>query len=215
MAACSLRRLEQEVDHSTTVYHLGPDSVLPGQKVSLRPPEIEDLAFIHALWTDPETMEAVGGIVDFSAEKLLMRFRRMIDPGGPKDCYCLIRNENAKPIGEVSFHDFDAENGSARLNIKVHASQRGHGYGQDALIVFLTFFFCSVGGRIMIDNVGIDNDLAKRLLLSFGFKIDDSYSDVFMMFMTREMYLTRYKASSKPPGATPDGASRFRPSGKG
>jgi len=154
-------------------------------------------------------MEALGGIVDYSEEKMRNWFRRLVDPGGSTDCYCLILNEDAKPIGEVSFHSFDSENRSARLNIKVHASQRGHGYGKDALVTFLTFFFGSVGGQAMTDPAGLDNDLAKRLLLTSGFEIDNNYSDVFMMFMTREMYLARYKNPNKPPETVPDGLSQF------
>ena len=179
--------------------HLGPDDVLPGQLVGLRPPRIDDLPFIHSLWTDPETMEAVGGIVDYSEDKMRDWIRRLVDPDGRKDCYFLILNENAKPIGEICFHHFDSENRTARLNIKVHAKQRGHGYGKDALVTFLAFFFRKVGGRVMTDNVGIKNHLAQRLLLSSGFEIDESYSDVCMMVMTRDMYLALYENPNRVP----------------
>ena len=67
----------------------------------------------------------------------------------------------------------------------------------------------SFGGQVMIDKAGIDNDLAKRLLLSSGFEIDDSHSDVCMMFMTREMYLARYKDPNRPLEAIPDGLPQF------
>lgn len=189
--------------------HLGPENVLPGQLVGLRPPRIEDLSFIHSLWTDPETMEAVGGIVDYSEDKMRDWLGRLVDPDGRKDCYFLILNGNAKLIGEICFHHFNSEDRSARLNIKVHAEQRGRGYGKDALVTFLAFFFRKVGGRMMTDNVGINNHLAQHLLLSCGFEIDECCSDVCMMVMTRDMYLARYKDPNNPLETVPKGLSQF------
>ena len=154
-------------------------------------------------------MEDVGGIVDYSEEKMRNWFKSLVDSDAQRDCYFLILNGIAKPVGEICFHHFDSENRSAGLNIKVHAKQRGHGYGKDALVTFLAFFFRPVGGRVMTDTAGLDNGLAKRLLLSSGFEIDDSYSDVCMMFMTREMYLARYKDPNKTLETIPDGLSQF------
>lgn len=137
-------------------------------------------------------MEAVGGIVDVPEGKMLDWFRRRVEPGGGGDRFFLILNGSAKPIGEICFHHFDSDDRSARLNLKVHAKQRGHGYGKDALVTLLGFFFCRAGGRVLTDNVGTNNHLAQRLLLSSGFEIDDSYSDVCMMVMTRDRYLAFY-----------------------
>lgn len=176
---------------------LAPDDVLAGQVVVLRPLRISDLPFLHSLWTDPDTMEAVGGIVDVPENKMLDWFRRMVGPDGRNDSYFLILNGSAEPIGEICFHHFDSDDRSARLNLKVHAKQRGHGYGKDALVTLLEFFFCRVDGRVLTDNVGIKNHPAQSLLLSSGFEIDDSYSDVCMMVMTRDRYLALYKDTNR------------------
>jgi len=181
------------------VNHLSSLDVLRGANVSLTPPRSDDLAFIRTLWCDAETMEAVGGIVDLSQEKAEKWFADKVDPGGPDNCYCLILNEHAEPVGEVSFHRYDPIKRSAGLNIKVLARHRGRGYGKDALVTFLAFFFGPVGGQLMTDNAGLDNRLAQRLLLSSGFEIDDSFKDVCLMVLTKDMFVERYRDPNRVP----------------
>ncbi|NQT87663.1 GNAT family N-acetyltransferase [bacterium] len=172
--------------------HLGPTDVLLGQETHLRPPRVDDLLFIRMLWADPETMAAVGGPIDLPEAKARDWFARMVEPGGPANCYCLIFNQADVPVGEISFHRWDPKGRTAELNIKVLASHRRHGYGKDALYTFLAWFFCRVGGRTMTDDVAIDNPAGQRLLFSLGFEKDDAVSDVCKMALTQQMYITRY-----------------------
>ena len=186
------------MDELKQVNHLSALDILRGTNVSLSPPRIDDLVFTRALWSDADTMEVVGGIVELSQEKAKKRFADLVDFGGPGNNYCLILNEHGEPVGEVSFHRFDPITRSAGLNIKVLASHRGLGYGKDALATFLAFFFGPVGGRVMTDNVGIGNRLGQRLLLSSGFEIDERFKDVCMMAMTKEKVVMRYGDPNKP-----------------
>ncbi|MFC1597680.1 GNAT family N-acetyltransferase [Planctomycetota bacterium] len=172
--------------------HLAPKDVLDGQKVRLRPPRVDEFPFIRALWGDPDTMASVGGPVDFPESKAREWFRRMVEPGGASDCYCLVLNEDDVPVGEISFHHWDAEQRSADLNVKILAVSRGHGYGRDALRTFLEFFFGRVGGHFMTDDVALKNRAGQQLLASMGFEKNDRVSDVFRMTLTRQMYLERY-----------------------
>ena len=112
----------------------------------------------------------------------------MVDPGGLANCYCLIRERDYTPVREISFHHWDPEERSAKLNLKVLAARRGHGYGKDALCTFLKFYFDRVGGHLMEDEVALDNRPNQRLLESVGFERDDSVSSVFRMTMARQMY---------------------------
>ena len=108
--------------------HLAPTDVLHGQKVHLRPPRVDGLSFIRTLWGDPETMAPVGGPVDFPETKAREWFARMVEPGGPSSCCCLILNQDDIPVGEISFHQWDPQERSARLNVKILAARRGKWY---------------------------------------------------------------------------------------
>lgn len=163
-----------------------------GEKVYLRAPRIDELSFVRRLWADPETMAPVGGTVDLPEPKAREWFSRMVDPGSPANCYCLIFNQEHMPVGEISFHQWNPDQRSARLNVKVLASSRGKGYARDALRAFLARFFGRIGGRLMTDDVALDNHPGQWLLSSLGFHRDGSVSDVCRMVMTRAAYVSRY-----------------------
>jgi RimJ/RimL family protein N-acetyltransferase len=147
-------------------------------------------------------MASVGGPLDFPEPKAREWFARMVDPGGPANCYCLIFTQDDTPIGEISFHRWDPKERSAGLNVKVLATHRGHGYARDALLTFLALFFGRVGGRMMTDDVAVDNQPGQHLLCSLGFDRDDGVADVCKMVMTKQMYVTRYGEPNKTLGAT-------------
>ena len=172
--------------------HLAPTDVLHGRKVHLRPPRVDELPFIRTLWGDPETMASVGGPVDFPVTKAREWFARMVEPGGPSRCYCLILDQDDIPVGEISFHQWDPEQRSARLNVKILAAHRGRGYAKDAGRTFLACFFGRIGGRLMTDDVAAANRAGRQLLASIGFARDESMHDVCRMVMTRQMYLKQY-----------------------
>jgi hypothetical protein len=77
---------------------------------------------------------------------------------------------------------------TAELNIKIASAKRGKGYAKKALIQFLDYFFNQLGGRVMLDDVALDNEEGQKLLLRFGFEHDPGMDDVFRLFMTRERY---------------------------
>ena len=188
--------------------HLAPSDVLHGEKVHLRPPRLDELSFIRMLWGDPETMAPVGGPVDFPETRAGEFFARMVSPGRPANCYCLILNREDTPVGEISFHHWDPHDRSARLNVKVLARHRRHGYAKDALCAFLACFFGRLGGRVMTDDVALGNQPGEHLLLALGFARDDTVADVCQMVMTRQMYVTLYGQ----PGGEVDSSSQSRPS---
>jgi RimJ/RimL family protein N-acetyltransferase len=168
--------------------HLTPTDLLQGRKVHLRLPRYSELSFIRTMWGDPQTMEPVGGPVDFPEARAKEWFARMIQPGSPADCYCLIISQEGAPVGEVSFHQWNPKERSAVLNIKVLAAQRAHGYAKDAIDVFLEFFFVRVGGELLTDDVAGTNRAGQQLLTSLGFAGDNLVQGICRMMMTKRMY---------------------------
>jgi RimJ/RimL family protein N-acetyltransferase len=106
-------------------------------KVQLRTPTWRDMQFIRWLWSDSETMQAVGGPLHVTDDQAQHWFENMIDSGSPTDCYRLIFNEENRSVGEISFHDLDADNMAAEFNIKIISTEQGKGYAREATLLFL------------------------------------------------------------------------------
>ena len=164
---------------------------IEGARISLRHPVREDLGFIRSLWSDPATMEAVGGPIVLEERQAGEWFARMVDPGSATDCYFLICRGSSGPIGEVSFHRWDAGARSADLNIKIHARFRGQGNAREALSLFLRFYFQNTPADSLADHVARENLPAQQFLRGFGFRHDPSRSDVHRMVLTRSEFVRR------------------------
>ena len=176
-------------------FNLPEGNCLKGKRVILRHPLFDELKFINELWTDSSTMEAVGGIVQWDMTRLKAWYRERIDPGGFSDCYFLIFKEDLIPIGEVSFHRWNPEQRSADLNIKVLAKHRGNGYGSEALALFLKYFFETVEGELLVDDLYHSNKLGRNLMESLYFIHDPEFQEAYRMTMSRNHYFeTLYQA---------------------
>ena len=149
--------------------------------------------YIRWLWSDPETMEAVGGPVLYTDIQADRWFEYMIDPGRPTQCYRLILSESSEAVGEVSFHDLDLDDRTAMFNLKIAHSSRGKGYGREAMILFLHQYFNKMGGEVMLDDLAPDNDRGQEVLLRFGFEHDPSKEEVYRVRMTKEEFNNLYR----------------------
>lgn len=184
----------------------------PSGRVTLRVPSKADLAFIRALWADPETMAAVGGPVEMTEEEMSAWYARMIDPGRGTDLYTIIYDEQDRPVGEVSFHRLDWATRQADFNIKVAATRRRQGYGREALVLLLDFFFLEMGGERMTDDLDPDNRAGQQALEAIGFRHNPDIPGVYRLEITHQEYLNRpgtwgrLKKNQQPPdhGGEPD-----------
>lgn len=151
------------------------------------------MQFIRWLWSDPETMKPVGGPVHLTDDRARRWFAQKIDPGSPTDCYRLICVEENRPVGEISFHRLDLNSMAAEFNIKLAGTERGKGYAREAMLLFLDDFFNRFGGRMMMDDVAVDNYAGQQALLRFGFDRDPGVEKVFRLRMTRDQYNDLYR----------------------
>jgi RimJ/RimL family protein N-acetyltransferase len=160
--------------------------------VHLKAPQWEEMTFVRFLWGDPETMEPVGGPQYMNEDQAEEWFDKMVDPGNPENYYRLIINDQDEPVGEISFHHFDQENGTAMFNIKVLRSEQGKGYARSAMTQFLNHFFNEVGGECMLDDVGLENRIGQEVLMRFGFFRNPGFADVCRLQITRDEFNRRY-----------------------
>ena len=162
-------------------------------RIKLKKPEWDDIKFIQWLWSDPETMNQVGGPIILDDQKAELWFERMISPGSYTDCYRLILDQDSIPVGEISYHRLDPKTMTAEFNIKIAKEFRRQGLSKDAMILFLDHFFNKSRGEVLIDKVALINDIGIRTLLNFGFKYDPLVKDVFVLKITKEQFNVLYQ----------------------
>jgi RimJ/RimL family protein N-acetyltransferase len=159
-----------------------------GKLIDIRQPSFEELKFVAALWADFDTMKEVGGPIVFERERWEAWYERMVEPGDGRNFYCLIFNKSNKPVGEVSFHRYDRASGTAELNVKVMYKHRGKGYGKEAVMLLLDYYFNEFGGEVITDAIDINNIGGQKVLLNLGFDHVLSDEKAFLVKMTKEKY---------------------------
>ena len=159
-----------------------------GKKVYIKQPTFEELDYVTKLWADYDTMKDIGGPVVFEESEQKRWYEAMVHPGNGRHFYCLICDLSGQPVGEVSFHRFDKETGSAEFNVKVKHEHRGKGYGKEAVLLLLDYYFNDFGGTVMTDPMAIHNVEGQKVMLGLGFEHAFSEGDVFMVKITKEKY---------------------------
>ena len=100
--------------------------------------------------------------------------------------YCLVYNENQRPVGEISFHCYDENEKSASFNIKIQARYRGKGYAKATMYLMLGYYFNEFGGEVMIDEV--INERGIRVLMSYGFEKVDKTEVGILLRLTKDKF---------------------------
>lgn len=62
---------------------------------------------------------------------------------------------------------------------------------------FLEFYFTELGGKVIIDRVGLNNKTGKKFLLRFGFECIKISKDEIIMKMIKERFMELYKKEVK------------------
>lgn len=164
------------------------EHVMKEDRIHLKSPEWDDMRFIRQLWSDPETMQPVGGPIHLTDDQARRWFAEKIDSGGSTNCYRLILDHDDQSVGEISHHHLDAESMTASFNIKIMHGERGKGYAKEAMQILLDEFFDQRGGRVMMDDVALENLAGQEALIRFGFEHDSNADEVFRLRMTRERF---------------------------
>lgn len=166
---------------------------IKGKKVLLRKPSFEELDYVKWLWADEETMKATGGPILLKEEEKKRWYEIMVSPSNGKHFYCLIFNEENKPVGEVSFHQYDKIAKTAEFNIKIAYDQRGKGYASEAAKLMLDYYFNVWNGEIMRDSIAASNTLGQKALLHLGFEKVHSTEEICLVALTKEKFNRTYK----------------------
>jgi len=150
--------------------------MIEGLEIIIKQLELGDEQFLHAWGNDSGIMEYSGLKYGFLWSKEAFRREIMKDIENteifPEEkTFIIYKKKGLEPIGHISYRNWDKRNRSAEIGIEIaKLSERGRGYGQDALYHFLDFMFRFLNlNRIML-KTRVDNIAAQRLYKKLSFK---------------------------------------------
>jgi RimJ/RimL family protein N-acetyltransferase len=192
------------VSHPVTGFSLQPPA-LRGDKVSLRPVRPGDDRLIFKWLNDPEVMRYWAGVTDTVDDaKAAGWVERFL--GRDRNIAAAIIEVPPSPIGfiEIGGEPEDANYAhKVELDICIgEPGQWGRGYGSDALITLLRWFFTSTPVRRVFLQPRVVNQRAVHVYEKVGFKregvlekgemIDGELFDNVMMAAIRDEWLSKF-----------------------
>lgn len=181
-------------------------SLWTGKKIRLRAPVAEDAI----LFTDKK------GNIDTETAKMydraelpkspeeIKKFLENVNTCSDKDDFLFtIETCEGVPVGQITAFDCDRRNGSFRYGLFIHPDHKGKGYGRDAAVLVLDYYF----NQLRYHKANIYIYACNEASLSFherlGFKkeglsaesvyFDGAYRDVVFMGMLDRDFSTKYK----------------------
>ena len=162
----------------TVVSGKGVGIVISGVLTIIRPMEIEDIEFIHRWWNNGEALAYSGLIFGFMLSRAALEehFKQRIeDPdlfSSGERMFIICRNSDMKPIGDISYRNWDKRNGSVEIGMEIcDPGNRGKGFGKDAFHSFIDFIFRQLNVHRIELKTCEDNEVAQSLYYKAGFRL--------------------------------------------
>lgn len=163
----------------------GP-AFLPGDDVTLRTIEEEDLEFLHTQINDPAIWRPIGRSKPLNAEQEREFFENVVC--NDDEIHLLIAVDST-PIGTIGLHSIDREARKAEIGYWIAPEHHERGYGTEATELLVGYGFDQFGLHRIAARVFEFNDASRRLLESVGFTeegvhrdtefIDGQYQDTY------------------------------------
>ena len=174
--------------------------MITGEKVFLRPVELEDSRILSAWLNDRETNKNLDIIYPLS-KRYADNFT--LEAEGENKKVFIIDDEQYKPIGLVIIDKIKWEYSHCEVGIAIYKKdKRRQGYGKDALKTLLDFIFNNMNLNLVYLNVLEENIPAINLYKSLGFVKegtlrnrcfrDGKYHNVISMSLLREEFYESY-----------------------
>ncbi|MFI1772178.1 GNAT family N-acetyltransferase [Thalassobellus citreus] len=145
---------------------------LKGEHIYLRALEPEDLEFIHAIENDESVWEISNTITPYS-KYLIKQYLEQAhkDIFEVKQLRLVISSYEDVALGMIDLFDFDFKNSRAGIGILVKdASERGKGYGKEALKLLVDYSFKHLCLHQLYCNISEENETSINLFSNQGFK---------------------------------------------
>ena len=145
---------------------------LKGDKVYLRALEPEDLDFVHAVENTEEFWEISATQAPYSRfmiKQYLENAHR--DIYDVKQLRLMICDLQDKEVGLIDVFDFEPKDRRAAIGILIaNASERGKGYGAEALELICNYCFKHLAMHQVYANITAGNETSVKLFENLGFE---------------------------------------------
>lgn len=147
--------------------------MLHGRLVSLCPQELADVAVIHEWYLDGVTAALMGDLPRSLASRQ-RQFEALADEVGRTwFAFMICRLTDGVAVGRIDLFHIDHVNGSAAFGLAIgDSSQRGRGYGGDAVDALVDFAF----GQLRLERVWLltdeHNERAQHVYRRCGFSVE-------------------------------------------
>jgi RimJ/RimL family protein N-acetyltransferase len=172
---------------------------LHGEKVTLRPGVDSDIFYLSSWYNDIELNRLAGWSNSrVTPDKLRYNISRSF---GYDPMNLMIDNEQGKPIGIIQLYDFDEQDRSCKLGIRIgDRDYWGKGYGEDAVKTLLEYAFLKIDLYRVTLKVYEYNERAARCYLKCGFQhegrtrqsacIEDKFYDEMIMGILKSDFMS-------------------------
>lgn len=146
-------------------------TVLTGQLVTLRPGEESDIYLLHKWYNDTELNKLAGwNSSKITTDKLRYNMSRSF---GYDPMNLMIDNEKGVPIGTIQLYDFNEQDKSCKLGIRIgDRAYWSKGYGKDAVVAILEYAFMKIDIYRVTLKVYEYNERAVNCYLKCGFQYE-------------------------------------------
>ena len=169
---------------------------LRGERVYLRPIELDDAETIHR-WYEDTRVQTLMGDPPRSLAARRRRYESALSGDGDEFfAFVICRLDDDRPVGRTDVFHIDRQNGSAAFGIAIgDPADWGHGLGSDAVNAIVDFVF----GQLRLERLWLDTDdhnkRAQAVYAKAGFVVegrlrrafyqDGRWSDDIRMAMLR------------------------------
>ncbi|HYE83444.1 MAG TPA: GNAT family protein [Clostridia bacterium] len=145
------------------------ETSLTGNKVNLRPGDESDFRMLYKWYNDNELNKLAGwNDSRVTAEKLRYNMSRSF---GYDPMNLMIDNEEGMPIGTIQLYDFNEQDKSCKLGIRIgDRNYWSKGYGEDAVRTLLEYAFMKIDMYRVTLKVYEYNERAVKCYLKCGFQ---------------------------------------------
>lgn len=146
-------------------------TALKGSKVALRPGDESDIYLLHKWYNDDELNKLAGwSSSKVTASKLRYNMSRSF---GYDPMNLMIDNEEGTPIGTIQLYDFNEQDKSCKLGIRIgDRNYWSKGYGADAVNTLLEYAFMKIDIYRVTLKVYEYNERAVKCYLKCGFQYE-------------------------------------------
>ena len=156
--------------------------MLKGERVFLRPVEMEDAPTI-AIWeNNPENWRVTNTEAPYSLQAIIAHIENVQNirqTGELRLLICL--SDSEKPIGTVDLNNVDFKHDHAEVGILIgDTNERGKGYAQEALELLIDYADKILALHNLIAYILEDNTPSIHLFQSVGFELVGSLKEWFL-----------------------------------